>query len=215
MNIRFILLLVLIVMMGASTCFGQDYQIKTLFSKNPGHRATGAYGAISNKFTSIDGHYANMVEVYGGVYINHKFLIGLSGAAVTNDIPVPEQFSSVPGVKMSYEYGQVGMMLEYVFWSNRAFHFSLHSFNGAGFTVQYERHREADNTYDNMKDQPDDSNWFFVTEPGVKVEMNVFRWMRFSPGVSYRAAFNSKAAGLSDEALSGTSLNLTLKFGKF
>jgi hypothetical protein len=211
MNIRFKLLLILLAMMAASASFGQDdHQIRTLF-KPSANRASGGYGALTNKFTSIDGQFANMVEVYGGWYINHKFLLGVSAAAVTNDVAVPEEFSSIPGVKMSYEYGQVGMMLEYVFWSNRAVHFSLHSFNGAGFVVQYEREHLDDYNYDH----PHHANWMFVTEPGIKVEMNVFRWMRFSPGISYRAVFNSDAPGLSDDALSGISTNLTLKFGKF
>jgi hypothetical protein len=58
-------------------------------------------------------------------------------------------------------------------------------------------------------------NWFFVAEPGIAIEVNVFKWMRFSPGVSYRAAFNSNGQGLSDSALSAMSYNMTLKFGKF
>ncbi|GAB1446496.1 MAG: hypothetical protein KF860_06140 [Cyclobacteriaceae bacterium] len=60
-----------------------------------------------------------------------------------------------------------------------------------------------------------DENWFFVAEPGVKLEMNVFRWMRFSPGYSYTTVYGSDTAGLSDNDLSGSSFNLTMKFGKF
>ncbi|HEY5690690.1 MAG TPA: hypothetical protein VIS49_04455 [Cyclobacteriaceae bacterium] len=63
-------------------------EIHTVFKKNP-VRSSGGYGAISNKFTSIGGQYANLVEMYGGWYVNHKFLLGLSGSATTNNIPVP------------------------------------------------------------------------------------------------------------------------------
>jgi hypothetical protein len=214
MAIRFKLLILFMLLFACSICFGQDYQMQTLFKGS--HRASGGYGAISNKFTEIDGHFANMVEVYGGWYVNHKFLIGISGAAVTNDIPVAAEYSTMPGVDMSYEYGQVGLMTEYTLWSRKAIHLSLQLMNGAGFTVQYMRHGWDEEEYwDNFEEYPHDTDWFFVTEPGISVEMNVFRWLRLSPGISYRAAFGSDAKGLSDDKISGTSMNLTLKFGKF
>lgn len=215
MTIRVKTALFLAAMLISSVAMSQDYQIGTLF-RNNGHRASGGYGAASNKFTTIDGHYANMVELYGGWFVNHKFLIGVGAAALTNDLKVPAEFSSIPGVDMNYQYGQFGMMLEYTLWSHRAIHFAVHSFNGAGFTVQYQRRQREDDWFEDQFDHmPKESNWFFVSEPGVKVEMNLLKWLRFSPGVSYRAVFNSKAAGLPDSKLSGASLNLSLKFGKF
>ncbi len=212
---RFVLLILFGILLFANACFAQeDYHIRTLFNSSP-HRGSGGYAALSNKFTRINGNYANMVELYGGWYINHSFLLGVSGSAVTNDIPVPSQYSVDAENQMSYEYGQFGLMTEYTLWSNRAIHVSFHAMNGAGFTVQYQRHNSEDDFDWDYEKNPRDSNWFFVTEPGVKVEMNVFRWMRFSPGISYRAAFGSNAPGLKDKDISGTSLNLTLKFGKF
>lgn len=170
---------------------------------------------MTNKFTTIDGRYANLVEVYGGWYINHRFLIGLAAAGVTNDIPVPPEFSANPGKALSYEYGHVGLMTEYVIASRRRVHIALQLFNGAGFTMQYQRHYPEHDFADDHSGDTYDHDWFYVVEPGIAVEVNVFRWMRFSPGVSYRAAINSHGLGLSDESLSAMSYNLTLKFGKF
>lgn len=190
-----------------------DEEIKTLFKRDP-IRASGGYGAISNKLTTLDGHFANMVEMYGGWYVNHRFLIGASASATTNNIPVPAAEVALPGTDLSYEYGQVGLMTEYVLGSNRTFHVVFNMTTGAGFTVQYDRYhyQELSRQY---RDMALDENWFFVVEPGVQVEMNVFKWMRFSPGYSYRSVYGSKANGLSDKDLSGSSLNFTLKFGKF
>lgn len=215
MSIRFKLLILFILMFSVSLCFGQDqeYHISTLFKG--GHHASGGYGALTNKFTKINGEYANIAQLYGGWYINHRFLLGVSGAAVTNNIPVAPEHSTVPGVDMSYQYGQFGLMTEYTLWSEKAIHLSFRVMNGAGFTVQYMRKDWDDDDWDQFEEYPHDTNWFFVTEPGVSLEINVFRWMRFSPGVSYRAAFGSEAQGLSDDDLSGASLDLTLKFGKF
>ena len=190
-----------------------DNQIQSLFKGRKS--ASGGYGAITNKFTSIGGEYANLVGVYGGWYINHSFLIGAGAAALTNDIRVPLVHSVDPLKEMSYMYGQVGMVTEYVIASNQTVHVAFNLFSGAGFTLQYERYGWHDDDHEFDWDENCDEDWFFVVEPGVQVEINVFKWMRFSPGVSYRAAFDSHARGLSDSALSDISYNATLKFGKF
>jgi hypothetical protein len=195
--------------------YTQDYHIKTIFN-NRGPHASGGFGAMTNKFTTINGDFANIVELYGGWYINHRWLVGLEGAASTNDIPVPSVHSTNPGYKMSYEYGQCGLMTEYVFGSDKAVHVALQLFAGAGFTLQYQRPDWRNEDYwNNVPEYEHDENWFYVAEPGVKVEVNVFRWLRFCPGISYRKAYKSGGRGLTDNDISGTSINLTLKLGRF
>ena len=213
---------VIVTLLTTGICTGQDYEpepeayhIRTVFRS--GQHASGGYGAIGNKFTTIGGKFANMPEVYGGWFINHKFMIGIGAAATTNFIEVPVEYSTQPGVDMSYAYGQAGIMLEYTLWSHRALHFSFQLFNGGAFTCQYERTYHDENHYwDNVDyDHGHDVNFFYVSEPGVKVELNIFKWMRFCPGVSYRAAFGSDGIELKDKDLSGVSMNFTLKFGRF
>lgn len=188
-------------------------EVETIFKRsNP---SSGGYAAISNKFTTIRGEYANMVEVYGGWFIDKRVLIGIGAAATTNDIRVPEQFSTFPGRAMTYQYGQAGLMTEYVIASNRVIHMSFQVFAGSGFTLQYDRNGWHRDDYFDRHDYEHDVNWFFVVEPGVKVEMNLFRWLRFAPGVSYRFTEGSNGMGLADADLRGVSVNLTLKVGKF
>lgn len=177
------------------------------------HGGFGGYGAVTNKFTYINGHFANMAGVYGGVYVNHSFLLGISASALTNDLKVPLEHREDAFVNLSYMYGQFGMMTEYVVASNKAVHVAFNLFTGAGFTFQYERENWQE--HDDWEGGIRDEDWFFVAEPGVQVEVNVFKWMRFSPGISYRAAFNSNGRGLGDSSLSDISYNATLKFGKF
>ena len=191
-----------------------DYTVNTLF-RNKGVRASGGYGAISNKMTTIDGNFANIAEVYGGWYLNHRFLFGIAIAGSTNDIRVPEASSSNQNLRLTYQYGQAGFMTEYVPGSSHAVHVAFQLFAGAGFTLQYNRHTPDYYPYTDHTVHAYDENYFFVTEPGIKLELNIFRWMRFCPGVSYRAVFNSHGKGLSDEKLSDVSYNATLKFGKF
>ena len=187
----------------------QEGKIKTLF--NTKSKSSGGYGAITNKFSTIRGKYVNMPGFYGGWYVNHRFLLGLGAAASTNDLRVPVQYSTDPAVNKTYEYGQFGLMTEYVLGSDKPVHLVLQAFGGAGFTLQYERHK-----WDNIDDESGrDDNWFVVAEPGAQLELNLFKWMRFSPGVSYRVTFGSDGRGLKDKDLSALSYNVTLKFGRF
>jgi hypothetical protein len=190
----------------------QAQEVETLFHSN---RPSGGYAAISNKFTAIRGEYANIAEVYGGWFIHRRFLLGIGAAASTNNLEVPFQFSTAPLRNMSWQYGQLGLMTEYVFWSNRVVHLNLTLFSGGGFTVQYER--EDIDEWDNYDDEDvdHDENYFYVMEPGIQLELNVLKWMRLSPGVTYRRAFGSEGRGLRDEDLSDWSYNISLKFGKF
>lgn len=183
---------------------------ETLFKSN-GIRKSGGYGAISNKFTRINGEFANINEVYGGWYVNRSFLIGVAGSATTNRMNVPEENKIWNGEKMTYQYGQFGLMTEYVVASTKKIHFAVNLITGAGFMLQYDR-REYDDWDEYDSRNP---NFFFVMEPGAQVELNLTNWMRFSPGVSYRRAFGSNSKGLSDDDLSGLSANVTFKFGRF
>lgn len=199
-----------VAMMVCTITMVQGQKINALFDSKI--KSSGGYGAITNKFTEIRGEYANLAGFYGGWYINHKFLVGVGAAASTNNIRVPAQFSTDPTTNRTYQYGQFGLMSEYVIGSNKAVHVVLQGFGGAGFTLQYIRNNW---THDPDYADVSDENWFVVAEPGVQLEVNLFKWMRFSPGVSYRAVFGSDGAGLRDRDLSGVSYNATLKFGKF
>jgi hypothetical protein len=196
----------------ASNAFAQEMQ--TVF-KGQGIQRSGGYAAISNKFTTINGDYANIAEIYGGWFVNSKFLIGLSASGSTNYIPVPYAFSEKPGKKMTYQYGQAGLMTEYVFASNRRIHLVGNLTTGAGFIMQYNRNNWDDFDHWDDRDDEEDPNCFFVMEPGVQVEFNILKWMRFAPGVSFRKTFGASSDGLSDSDLSNVSYNLTLKFGRF
>lgn len=191
---------------------GTAQDMNTLFGKG---KTNGGYGAISNKFTAINGDYANITEVYGGWLVNRKFMLGVAFAGSTNDIRVPLQYSTQPIYPMTYQYAHTGLMMEYILWPRKAVHFTYQLFTGAGFTAQYQRHRLGNQYNDFTRDDIYDRNYFFVIEPGVQLEMNLFRWMRLSPGVSWRKAYGSNGLGVSDDGLTDVSYNISLKFGKF
>jgi hypothetical protein len=200
-------IIILFFLVGTATVQAQE--IQTLFRSG---KPLGWYIGASNKFTSIRGDYANLAEIYGGVFINRRFFLGVGGAGSTNNLRVPENYSADPDSKLTWQYAQFGLMTEYVLGSNKLVHFNVSLFTGGGMTVQYERHAE---NWEEDRDIENDENFFYVIEPGVQAEINLFRWMRLSPGVSYRKSFGSDGMGMSDSDVSDMSYNVTLKFGKF
>ena len=187
----------------------QEGRVRTIFKGNL--RSSGGYGAVTNKFTTIRWEYANLAGIYGGWYVNHQTMIGIGAAASTNNLRVPDRFSTDVNTNYTWQYGQFGLVTEYVMNSDKPVHLVFHLFGGAGFTLQYPRHEWDHDGHKNARDE----NWFVVVEPAAQIEVNLFRWMRFSPGVSYRATFGSNGRGLNDSDVRGISYNATLKFGKF
>src|SRR5205085_11681477 len=100
----------------STSIFAQDGSVRTVFKR--GVITSGGYGAASNQFTTIRGKYANLATLYGGWFINHRFMIGAALASTTNDIHVPQQYSADPVRDLSYEYGHFGLMTEYVIGSD-------------------------------------------------------------------------------------------------
>lgn len=199
---------------GTFLCNGQEMQ--TLLDSNT-FKSSGGYGALSNKFTRIGGSFANLSGIYGGWFINHRVMLGIAGHALNNDIPVPTKHSAIQGKRMSYAYGQFGLMGEYVLKSDRLMHLTFQLFAGTGFNTQYNRFEIDHDDEEDFEYYRSHTDWYVVTEPGVNVELNVLKWMRFCPGVSYRLAMGSKdpVNGLKTSDISGACLNASLKFGKF
>lgn len=191
------------------TIAAQEGRVQTIF--NGSLKSSGGYAALANKFTTIRGDYANLAGLYGGWYVNHRLMIGLGAAASTNNLRIPQHLSTDPNQRMTWQYGQFGLVTEYVVNSDKPLHVAFHMFGGAGFTLQYQR----DEWDHNGHDETSDENWFVVAEPGIQLEINLFRWMRLSPGISYRATFGSDGKGLDDSDLRGFSYNATVKFGRF
>ena len=130
MKTRFLLICFFVAYMSFSAV---AQEVQSIFGSG---RATGGYGALSNKFTYIGGEFANICEVYGGVYLNRRWMVGLAFAGSTNDIRVAQEYSGDPSNPMTYQYGQGGLKLERVFNSNRPIHFVVNLFSGIGFSAQ-------------------------------------------------------------------------------
>jgi hypothetical protein len=163
---------------------------KTLLS---GPIESNGYGGPVLEVTSIGGDAAVLLGGRGAWIINHTFAVGGGGYWLLNDV-------KIDGNKLELGYG--GLELEYIGFSDRLAHFTLHTLIGCGGA-----------SYQNLDEN---SEGFFILMPGANVELNITSWFRICGGLRYMLVGGLEGlAGLSDKDLSGIAGGLVLKFGSF
>jgi hypothetical protein len=173
---------------------------------------SSGYGVLSTQYSKFNHQDAIFVGAYGGWMINHKLMLGLGGYALATTHkgfginPVTNEQN-----KLRMGYG--GLMAEYTFAGNKAFHVTANALVGAGGIT---------NGYEKKGDNNDEDNWhnvkasaFFVAQPGLNVEANLTKWFRVSAGGSYRLIAGNNLPGISNKDMSAPAANLSFKFGEF
>lgn len=191
-------------------------QQETLFGN--GKITHGGYGGPELKVTQFNDDWGLAFGGRGGWIINSAFSIGGGGYGIVTKHTVDYDYSKDPNADIRLNVGYGGLFLEYINSSNRVVHFTVNALIGAG-GASYGVYDEDDrwDNYDDIKE----SSPFFVLEPGITAEVNVFKFFRISAGVSYRWAsgaelFNTDGTLLTDDNdISGMSANICFKFGSF
>jgi hypothetical protein len=161
---------------------------------------SGGFGGPVVKFGPVNDQSAVLVGGRGGWLINSIISIGGGAYGLSNRVTA----DSPDSVRLQLGYG--GLVLERVFMPLRMMHGSLSLLVGAGTVDMHESmHRD---------DRAETEN-FFVLEPEASLEINVGRFFRFCPGMSYRWLAGDSRYLDSDWDISGWTGNLTFKFGKF
>ncbi len=198
-------------------------EIKTIF-KTSENQTNGGYGGIMLNYSQIADRDAIVIGAKGAWIINHSFAIGLGGNAFITepvyDVNLLEKYEFAGG------YG--GLLLEPIIGAKNPVHISFPILIGAG-GITYNNHYGDDNDDDWNneweEDGYEDSDAFFVIEPGIEIEFNLVKFMRFALTGSYRYTSNigleyrsdnvkGQAIG-KDDILRGWNIGLCMKFGRF
>ena len=199
-----------------------DDDMKTLFTgKNL--KFSGGFinpelkGTIINPGDGKDG-YGFLMGGRLGFIFNEKYSIGLGGYGLvtehtTNYLTDPLDPSYDPNAKIGFGYG--GLVFEYTIFGNKMIHFTIPVLVGGGVASLYKDVviDEEEWTWDDFTNY--ESSGVFVVEPGVNLEVNVTKFMRFDLGASYRLVQFAEMDYLTDDDLSNLAVNASLKFGIF
>lgn len=203
-------LLVLILCLFLTTLSWSKEEDETLIR---GKIESGGYGGPTIKFGQIYGSTGVFFGGQGGWVINHTFVLGGGGMGLTNSIKVRDVEVEIDGATetrdiMYLTFGYGGMMLEYMMNSRKLVHLSVSTLIGAG-GVGF-REDKIDNNGTLV-----DSDAFFVMEPNVNLMLNVAKNFRIGVGASYRMIQGVSLQKISDQDLSGGTIQLIAKFGSF
>lgn len=155
------------------------------------------------KINSIQGDIGTLIGFYGGALFNRSLLLGISG-----------------GVNIGHprvNYGYFGGIGQYIVKPGKAFHMSGQLLLAYGTTKDYEDPKTG--LLDNFWNISGEA--FFITEPGINLEVNLSTRVTFVAGVSYRYVTgldsqneNVDITRVTNEDMSGINFNIGLKFAK-
>lgn len=199
-------------------------QIKTIF-KHDSERSNGGYGAIMFNYSSIAQRDAILMGAKGGWIINHSFTLGAGGYGFITE---PKNDAIL---NRDYEFsgGYGGLLLEPIIGGKRPIHVSFPILIGAGgiaYTTNYNTNDDYYyDDYNHRRDTYEDSDAFFVVEPGIELELNLVKFMRIALTGSYRYTSNIDLSYHSTSytgtrigskgMLCGWNVGMAFKFGKF
>ena len=167
---------------------------------------SGGFGGPAVKVTTLNGETAVFVGGRGGWIINHSFVLGGAGYGLVTNVNA----KITDSVHQFIEMGYGGLDLEYIASSDDLIHLSIGLFIGGG-GIGYKHGDDDDDRFDDHHPM----KGFFILEPSVHANLNVTHFFRIAGGVSYRYVNGLKSTLSTNTDLSGPSVVLTLKFGKF
>lgn len=196
---------------------------QTLFGKiKPSINKIGLYVAPEFQYFGAANSYAPASGASAMFIFNERFSIGVAGAHSQRFTP---KALNNTNLRMNYSYG--GGQIEYTFVPHRVIHLSVPLFIGAGYARvdtlgSYGRLGRQGRDWDN--DYYSNNNPFFVVQPGLRLETNLFRYAKLYFGANYRAVVGNtnvtypagtSTATVSNSQLSGVSFSAGLKLGLF
>jgi len=186
-------------------------EISTIFGNKDGHIDHGGWGALNFGYTQIKGKDTYLMGARGGWLIDHHFTIGLAGYGFISD---NEYWDIIEGNPIYMAGGYGGLFLEAIIAPNYPVHVTIPLIIGAGGIAYTDQKWWDGNEYDHYGESVD-SDAYFVLEPGLELEVNVIRFMRFSVGGSYRYTSNVSLINTEGNILRNFNGYFSLKFGMF
>jgi hypothetical protein len=135
---------------------------------------------------------------------NHQFCLGIGGYGLASEVSTDFDGTDVPAL-LNFGYG--GLEVEYIFFPQHMFHFTLYTLIGGGGADFFTREEGSDKEWD--------GDAFFIIEPGFNLEFNIREGWRLDFGYSYRFVSDLQMDELSNEDLRDVAANITLRLGKF
>lgn len=190
-------------------------EIRTLF--HDGNFLHGYYLGISGGYAQVDNKDALTFGIKGAYLPCHNLAIGLA-ANVFADPNENLYYKNISGTTGGYlQGGYGGLLIEPILMPTQPVHIAFPILIGGGgaYYVNENHYNDHEWNWDDEDDNVIDDDAFFIVEPGMEVQMNIFKFMRFSVGASYRFTSGLDLQNSDSDMLNGFSTTASLRFGKF
>jgi hypothetical protein len=180
-------------------------ETKTIFGNKKPH-----IGYFINPFIQI-GEIAGFTSVLpgigAGVTFNNKLTLELSYKFIANEYtPVGEIDKRL---YLDQKYG--ALKFEYSFFPTKAVHLNLPVDIGIGHTeLDLKDSYESDSIH-----TPNGDAWFAYIEPGLSLEINLIKYLKFNIGAGYRIISSVSYRSLSEKDIMGFTFSTGFKIGIF
>jgi hypothetical protein len=158
------------------------------------------YGAATADINNMASRTNLNVGAYGGVLLNHKWLIGAAGSNTFLR-------KTINGNSQSFQYHNYGLYTEYHLNPEKPVHLVAGLMAGAGYLQA--KQAVAGDKYSRVGD------WHYLITPNVGLSVNVTKFMRVHTRVSYHFAGDTKYSDLTSRDLRSLSGGVALVFGSF
>ena len=214
-TLTFAILIVSLLVKAQDNSAGNNDRIGTLFGKNK-EAKLGWFVGFDNGYTRFGSRDVHLNGLNLGLIINHELTIGFSGSGWTNRNSM--YYANVTDSSGAYLEGGFGrILLEYTVNPKSAVHLTFPLTIGAGgasYVTDKDYWDWDDNDWDTHH-KVLDTDIFFSIEPGIRAEVNVFKFMRINAGFSYRVVQGLELVHTSGDMMNNFSATFGLKFGKF
>lgn len=187
-----------------------DQEINTLFKKN---KRDGFYGAFSMGYSPIDNKDGLVVSTRGSWIMDHWFAFGIGATGFVNNVDQLDNYgynyssSATTNNDPSLVGAYGGIILEPMLAPLKPIHVSFPILIGAGVATTF------DNNYYYSYNYAED--FYTVVEPGIELEVNFTKWLRFAAYGTYRYTSKIDIDNVSPDALRSYSVGLIAKIGLF
>ncbi len=194
-----------------STAAKAQDSIKTLFS-TPKINTIGLYVSPEYQFGQVQSEFTHLSGISGMLVFNQKFSVGISmNRTMVRDFSPKE----VNPLYLRANYG--GLKLEYTFKPTNVFHISVPLLVGMGMasTDSFAASGIRQDSFRISRSQYP-GNRFFVVQPGIQIEANLFNYAKAYLGASYRFSFDTNnSTNLDASTFQGFGIYGGLKIGLF
>jgi hypothetical protein len=188
----------------------QDRPMKTLVGSDKGF---GGHLSLNVRANQV---YDEATLLLGGELVftlDHSLNIGVAGYGMPSRVDYRSSDAVFPQ-NYNVELGYGGLLVEPVFFDQEVVHFTVPVLIGAGWSGLTEN--SFFGGYGGYYDwRLIDETIFFVFEPGLNMEVNLARNVKFTLGATYRLVEGSDLREVTDSDLSGFTLGGGIRVGWF